>query len=103
MSENKNEAVNENYKNARKHWPQEIKDRVYGKILELKKDPQGRTIYVKTNDDSRCGDHEFYIGYNSDGTVSTVMNAYDRADKKSITCVNNYGPRMRRKFLFCWC
>lgn len=98
MSENKNEAVNENYKNVRKHWPQELKDRIYGKILELKKDPQGRTIYVKTNDDSRCGDHEFHIGYNTDGTVSTVMNAYDRADKNPTTFVNNYGLNGRTTF-----
>ena len=101
MSENKNEATNENFKNVRKHWPQELKDRVYGKILELKKDPQGRTIYVKTNDDDRCGEHEFHIGYNSDGTVSTVLNAFDRADKKPATYVNNYGVNGRTYFNEC--
>jgi hypothetical protein len=98
MGENKNEATNENYKNVRKHWPQELKDRVYGKILELKKDPQGRTIYVKTNDNSRCGDHEFHIGYNMDGTVATIMNAYDRADKKPVTFTNSYGSNNRTTF-----
>lgn len=98
MSENKNEAVNENFKNVRKHWPEELKGRVYGKILELKKDPQGRTIYVKTNDGSRCGDHEFHIGYNSDGTVNTVMNVYDRDDKKPATYINNYGINSRTTF-----
>lgn len=98
MSENKNEVVNENYKNVRKHWPQELKDRVYGKILELKKDPQGRTIYVKTNDNSRCGDHDFHIGYNMDGSVATIMNAYDREDKKQATFTNSYGSNGRTTF-----
>lgn len=98
MSENKNETANENYKNARKHWPQELKARIYGKILNLKKDPQGRTVYVKTNDDSRCGDHAFHIGYNSDGTVNTVMNVYDRDDKKPGTYINTYGINGRTTF-----
>ena len=101
MSENKNEAVNENFKNVRKHWPEELKGRVYGKILELKKDPQGRTIYVKTNDNDRLGDHEFHIGYNSDGTVNTVMNTFDRADKTPATYINNYGINGRTTYYEC--
>ena len=98
MSENKNEATNDNYKNARKYWPEELKGRIYGKILDLKKDPHGRTIYVKTNDDDRFGNHEFHIGYNSDGTVSTVMNTFDSADKKPATYINNYGINGRTTF-----
>lgn len=101
MSENKNEAVNENYKNVRKHWPEELKGRVYGKILELKKDPQGRTTYVKTNDGDRGGDHDFHIGYNTDGTVATILNTFERTDKKPLTYVDNYGINGRTTFNQC--
>lgn len=98
MSENKNEAVNENYKNVRKHWPEELKARVYGKILDLKKDSQGRTIYVKTNDNERCGDREFHIGYNPDGSVANVMNTCTRVDKDPSTFTNCYGSKGRTTF-----
>jgi hypothetical protein len=100
MSENKAETVIKNLpniKNAKKYWPKELKEAIYDTVVDIEKDKDGRTVYVKTEDAAKHLSENF-VGYGRDGGVSTVMKTSITADKHPWTCVDHFGPKGKYKF-----
>lgn len=100
MSENKAETVIKNLpniKNVKKYWPKELKQAIYDTVVDIKKDKDGRTVYVKSEDAAKHQGENF-IGYGRDGGVSTVMKTSITADNHPWTCVDQFGPKGKHQF-----
>ena len=100
MSENKAETVIKNLpniKNAKKYWPKELKQAIYDTVVDIEKDKDGRTVYVKSEDAAKHQSKNF-IGYGRDGGVSTVMKTSITADNHPWTCVDHFGPKGKHQF-----
>lgn len=100
MSENKAETVIKNLpniKNVKKYWPKELKEAIYNTVLDVEKDKDGRTVYVKSEDSNKHQDENF-IGYGRDGNVSSVMKTSIAADNKPWTSVTHFGLKGKHQF-----
>lgn len=100
MSENKAETVIKNLpniKNAKKYWPKELKQAIYDTVVDIEKDKDGRTVYVKTEDANKH-QNENFVGYGRDGGVSAVMKTSMTVDNHPWTCVDHFGPKGKHQF-----
>lgn len=98
MNENKAETKNlPNIKNVKKYWPKELKEAIFDTVVDVKKDKDGRTVYVKTEDACKHHDENF-VGYGRDGNVSAVMKTAINVNNQPWTCVNHFSPKGKHRF-----
>jgi len=99
MNENKAETKNlPNIKNVKKYWPKELKEAIYDTVVDVKKDKDGRTVYVKSDDECKHQTENF-IGYGRDGNVTAVLKTSITANNQPWSHVDHFGPKGKHRFM----
>ena len=100
MSENKAETVIKNLpniKNAKKYWPKELKQVIFDTVVDIKKDKDGRTVYVASEGVDKH-QNENFVGYGRDGNVAAVMKTSKTCNNQPWTRVEHFGPKGSHQF-----
>ena len=101
MNENKAETVIKNLpniKNVKKYWPKELKEAIYDTVVDVQKDKDGRTVYVKSEDSCKHQGENF-IGYSRDGNVAAVLKTSITVNKQPWSHVDHFGPKGKHRFM----